>query len=64
MIFLIEAELVGRPLQPGAVGAWLCCRDLMRQLLEVTIRERSLSSPKEAGRKTLWLLVAPWFYSR
>jgi hypothetical protein len=28
MIFLVEAELVGRPLQPGAVGAWLCHHDL------------------------------------
>jgi hypothetical protein len=28
MIFLVEAELVGGPLQSRAVGAWLCCRDL------------------------------------
>jgi hypothetical protein len=59
MIFLVKAELVGRPLQPGAVGAWLCCCDLTRQLLDVAIREWSLSSPKEAGRKAPWLLVAP-----
>jgi hypothetical protein len=38
MIFLIEVKLVGGPLQSGAVGAWLCCRDLSQQLLEVTIR--------------------------
>jgi hypothetical protein len=37
MVLLIEAKLVGRPLQPGAVYAWLCGRDLPRQLLEVAI---------------------------
>jgi hypothetical protein len=38
MVLLIEANLVGRPPQPGVVYAWLCHRDLLRQLLEVTIR--------------------------
>jgi hypothetical protein len=38
VIFLVEGELVGRPLQPWVVGAWLCHRDLTRQLLEVEIR--------------------------
>jgi hypothetical protein len=28
MVLLVEANLVGRPPQPGAVYAWLCCRDL------------------------------------
>jgi mono/diheme cytochrome c family protein len=37
MVLLIEAELVGGPLQPVAVYSWLCCRDLPRQLLEVVI---------------------------
>jgi hypothetical protein len=37
MVLLIEAKLVGGPLQPRAVYAWLCCRDLPQQLLEVTI---------------------------
>jgi hypothetical protein len=37
MVLLIEAELVGGPLQPGAIYAWLCCRNLPRQLLEVAI---------------------------
>jgi hypothetical protein len=38
MVLLVESDLVGRPPHPGAVYAWLCCRDLLRQLLEVVIR--------------------------
>jgi hypothetical protein len=38
MVLFVEAKLVVGPLQPGAVSAWLCCRDLSRQLLEVAIR--------------------------
>jgi hypothetical protein len=38
MVLIDEAKLVGGPLQPGALSAWLCCRDLSRQLLEVPIR--------------------------
>jgi hypothetical protein len=30
MVFLIEADLVGRPLQPMAVDIGLCRRDLPR----------------------------------
>jgi hypothetical protein len=37
MVLLVEANLVGGLLQSGAVYAWLCCRDLPRQLLEVAI---------------------------
>jgi hypothetical protein len=37
MVLFVEVKLVGGPLQPGAVSAWLCCHDLSRQLLEVTI---------------------------
>jgi hypothetical protein len=37
MVLLIEADLVGRPPQPGTIYAWLCCRDLPQQLLEVAI---------------------------
>jgi hypothetical protein len=44
MVFLIEADLVGRPYQLVAVYAWLWHRDLPRQLLEVTVRLRSLGS--------------------
>jgi hypothetical protein len=29
MVLLVEVELVGGPLQPGAVYAWLCYRDLL-----------------------------------
>jgi hypothetical protein len=28
MVLFVEAKLVVGPLQPGAVSAWLCCRDL------------------------------------
>jgi hypothetical protein len=38
MVLLVEADLVGRPPQPMAIYAWLRCRGLPRQLLEVTIR--------------------------
>jgi hypothetical protein len=38
VVLLVEANLVGRPPQLAVVYAWLCCRDLPRQLLEVTIR--------------------------
>jgi hypothetical protein len=44
MVLLIEADLAGRLLQPVTVDAGLCRRDLSRQLLEVTIRQRSLGS--------------------
>jgi hypothetical protein len=37
MVFLVKADLVGRPLQPMAVDIGLCGRDLSRQLLEVMI---------------------------
>jgi hypothetical protein len=37
MVFLVKADLVGRPLQPMAVDVGLCGRDLSRQLLEVMI---------------------------
>jgi hypothetical protein len=42
MILLVEADLAGRPLRQAVVGAGLRGRDLSRQLLEVTIRQRSL----------------------
>jgi hypothetical protein len=28
MVLLVKVDPVGRPPQPGAVYAWLCCRDL------------------------------------
>jgi hypothetical protein len=28
MVLFVEAKLVGGPLQPGAVSAWLCYRGL------------------------------------
>jgi hypothetical protein len=37
MVLFVEAKLVGGPLQPWAVSAWLCYRDLLRQLFEVAI---------------------------
>jgi hypothetical protein len=37
MVLLIKADLVRRPPQPGAIYAWLCCRDLPRQVLEGAI---------------------------
>jgi hypothetical protein len=51
MVLLVEADLVGRPVQPVAIDIGLCCRDLPRQLLEVTIRQRSLGSTQEASGK-------------
>jgi hypothetical protein len=59
MILLIEADLVGRPLHQAIVGAGLRRHDLSRQLLEVTIRQRSLGSTQEASGKASWLLIAP-----
>jgi hypothetical protein len=44
MVLLVEANLAGRPLQPVTVDAGLCHRDLSRELLEMTIRQRSLGS--------------------
>jgi hypothetical protein len=38
MVLLVEADLVGRPLQPVAVDVGLRGHDLSRQLLEVMIR--------------------------
>jgi hypothetical protein len=45
-------------------SAWGCWRLAVpprsqATTVEVAIRERSLSSPKEAGRKAPWLMVAP-----
>jgi hypothetical protein len=59
IIFLVEADLASRPLQSVAVDAWLCRCDLLRQLLEVTIRQSSLGSTQEASGKASWLLIAP-----
>jgi hypothetical protein len=59
MVFLVEADLVGRPLQPVVVDVGLCRRDLPRQLLEVTIRQRSLGSTLEASGEASRLLIAP-----
>jgi hypothetical protein len=42
-----------------AVDAGLCRRDLLRQLLEVTIRQRSLGSTQEASGEASRLLIAP-----
>jgi hypothetical protein len=47
-----------------AVDAGLCCRDLPRQLLEVSIRQRSLGSSQEGSSEASRLLIAPWFSSR
>jgi hypothetical protein len=38
VVLLVEANLVSRPPQLASVYAWLCRRDLLQQLLEVTIR--------------------------
>jgi hypothetical protein len=59
MVLLVKADLVGRLLQPVAVDIWLCHRDLPRQLLEVTIRQRSLASSQEASGEASRLLIAP-----
>jgi hypothetical protein len=59
MVLLVEADLVGRPLQPVAIDVGLCRRDLPRQLLEVTIRQRILGSTQEASGEASWLLIAP-----
>jgi hypothetical protein len=64
MILLVEADLAGRPLHQAVVDAGLRRRDLSRQLLEVTIRQRSLGSTQEAGGEASRLLIAPWFSSR
>jgi hypothetical protein len=64
MVLLVKADLVGRPSQPVAVDAGLCCRNLPRQLLEVAIRQRSLGSSQEASGEASRLLIAPWFSSR
>jgi hypothetical protein len=58
MVLLVEAKLAGRPLQPVAVDAGLCRRDLSRQLLEVMIRQRSLGSTQEASGEASRLLIA------
>jgi hypothetical protein len=42
-----------------AVDVGLCCRDLSRQLLEVTIRQRSLCSSQEASGEASRLFIAP-----
>jgi hypothetical protein len=47
-----------------AVDAGLCCHDLPRQLLEVSIRQRSLGSSQEGSSEASRLLIAPWFSSR
>jgi hypothetical protein len=59
MVLLVEANLVGRPPQPGVVYAWLCHHDLSRQLLEVKVRYRSLGSTQEASGEASRLLIAP-----
>jgi hypothetical protein len=59
MVLLVEADLVGRPLKPVAIDNRLCCRDLPQQLLEVTIRQRSLGSTQEASGEASRLLIAP-----
>jgi hypothetical protein len=63
MVLLVEADPARRPPQSGAIYAWLCYRDLPRQLLEVAIRWRSLSSSQEASGEASRLLIAPWFSS-
>jgi hypothetical protein len=42
-----------------AVDVGLCCRDLLRQLLEVVIRQRSLGSSQESSSEASRLLIAP-----
>jgi hypothetical protein len=64
IILLVEADLAGSPLHQAVAGVGLCHRDLSRQLLEVTIRQRSLGSTQEASGEASWLLIAPWFSSR
>jgi hypothetical protein len=64
MILLVEADLASRPLHQVIVSAGLRRCDLSRQLLEVTIRQRSLGSSQEASGKASRLLIAPWFSSR
>jgi hypothetical protein len=59
MILLIEADLASRPLHQAIVGVGLHRRDLSRQLLEVTIRQRSLGSSQEASGEASRLLIAP-----
>jgi hypothetical protein len=63
MVLLVEADLAGRPFHQAVVDAGLRRRDLSRQLLEVTIRQRSLDSTQEAGGEASRLLIAPWFSS-
>jgi hypothetical protein len=59
MILLIEADLAGRLFYQVVVGAGLCHRDFLQQLLEVTIRQRSLGSTQVAGSEASWILIAP-----
>jgi hypothetical protein len=59
MILLVEADLAGRPLHQAFAGAGLRRCDLSRQLLEVTIRQRSLGSTQEASGEASRLLIAP-----
>jgi hypothetical protein len=63
MILLVKADLAGRPLHQAVVDTGLHHRDLSRQLLEGTIRQRSLGSTQEAGGEASRLLVTPWFSS-
>jgi hypothetical protein len=57
MILLVEADLAGGPLHQAVAGVGLCRRDLSRQLLEVAIRQRSLSPTQKASGEALRLLI-------
>jgi hypothetical protein len=59
MILLVEADLAGRPLHQAVDDTGLRRCDFSRQLLEVTIRQRSLGSTQEAGGEASRLLIAP-----
>jgi hypothetical protein len=59
MVAGIEGDLVLRPLEPLHIGAWLNGSNLVRELLEVAVGERCLSSTEDTSNVPTWLPVAP-----
>jgi hypothetical protein len=59
MVAGIEGDLVLRPLEPLHIGAWLNGSNLVRELIEVAVGERCLSSTEDTSNVPTWLPVAP-----
>jgi hypothetical protein len=59
MVAGIEGDLVLRPLELLHIGAWLNGSNLVRELLEVAVGERCLSSAEDTSSVPTWLPVAP-----